>query len=255
MSDITLHKWRVYCVTDSKYEYTWLDENQSTPTTCPTNTAHTIDTSQVTIVDTRDSNIVNINQEDTTTGQHFLWDTQTFTALANQTTSYSFSYPMNVSVIEAQYVSALENVGDSWSWIIAPNTIVGAITWQVDVGNTIINVTSTVTDNIKVGYYVNLFDGVNTEDLGRVLSVDPVLGSITVETPSTQSFSAASPTYVRMNIYFMKDAVFGHPWLTVFGEGKIKSSFVPANTVVQVNYTNNDVATDKEITVYIELMY
>jgi hypothetical protein len=255
MSNLTLYKWKIYCVTDSTYEYIWLDENQPEPTTCPTNTAHTIDATQTSIVETRAPDIVNINQEDTLTGQNYAWNTQSFTALANQTTSYTFSFPFNISVLEAQFISAEENRGDSWSWVIAPNTTIGALTGNVSVDDTVINVSPTVTANIKVGFYVNLFDGVNTEELGRVLAIDSDAGTITVETASTQAFSALSPTYVRMNIYFMKDAVFGHPWNLIYGEGKIKSSFVPANTLVQVDYTNNSPSTDKVITCSLEILY
>lgn len=255
MSNLILYKWKIYCSTDSTYEYIWLDENQAQPTTCPTNTAHTIDTAQTSIVETRTSNNVNIIQEDIATGHNYLWDTKNFVALANQTTSYTFSYPFNVSVLEAQFISAEENTDDSWSWIIAPNTTIGALTANVEIDDTVINVSPTVTSNIKIGFWVNLFDGVNTEELGRVLEIDGSAGTITVENASTQAFSAISPTYVRINIYFMKDAVFGHPWLTVYGEGKIKSSYVPANTLVEVKYTNNSPTTDKKIVCMIEILY
>lgn len=255
MSNLTLYKWKIYCSTDSKFEYSWLDEHQAQPTTCPTNTSHTISSQQTSIVETRKPDIININQEDIKTGEHFFWDTKTFTAVANTTTIFTFSYPMNISLIEASFVSVSENIGDSWSWVVAPNTTIGALTNNVSIDDTIINVTSNVTDNIKEGFWVNLFDGTNTEDLGRVLNINKTDGTITVEHASTQSFSAATPTFVRMNIYFLKDAVFGHPWISVYGQGKIKTSHVPANTIAQVEYTNNSPSTDKTITVYIEYMY
>jgi len=46
---MNLYKYRVYCSTDSKHEYTWVDEADGEPTTCPTNTSHTIDTSKTVI--------------------------------------------------------------------------------------------------------------------------------------------------------------------------------------------------------------
>lgn len=255
MSNLTLYKWRVYCEDDSKYEYVWLDENQAQPTTCPTNTGHTITSALTSVVETRDPNHVNIIQEDIVTGQNYTWDTQAFDALPNQITEYSFSYPMNISVIEARFVSATENEGDVWSWVIAPNTTIGALTANVSVSDTVINVSSTVTDNIKVGFFCNLFDGVNTEELGRVLAIDSEAGTITVETASTQAFSAASPTYVQMSIYFLKDVEIGHPWATVYGEGKIKSSYVPANTTVKVMYDNKHATDTKRIVCEMELLY
>jgi len=169
-------------------------------------------------------------------------------------TTYTFSYPMPISVIEAQFVSATENTGDSWTWVIAKNTTVGAITANVTIGDTTINASQTVVDNINIGYKMNLFDGVNSVDLGRVLSKDTDTNIITVEHASTENFSAASPTYIRMSIVFMENAEFGHPWLLVYGEGKIKSSYVPANTVITVEYTNNTGVT-KRICPSIEYLY
>jgi len=254
-SQLTLNKWRVWCVTENAFVYIWLDEDQDAPTTCPTNTGHTITTALTKIIEIRDPEVFSIKQETTPTGENYFFSSQSFIALANQTTSYSFSYPFPVSVLSAQYVSAEENRGDTWTWTVSPNTTVGALTSDVSATDTVINVSSTVTDNIKIGFGVNIFDGVNTDDLGRVLAVDSDAGTITVETAATQSFAAATPTYVRMNIYFCKDMSFGHPWALTFGDNKIQSSYVPANTVVQVDYVNNDPTKDKEIVTSLELMF
>jgi hypothetical protein len=232
-----------------------LDENQAAPTTCPNNSAHTITSSLTQIVQTRESDAVTINQEDTPTAGRFFFDTKQFTALANQTTSFSFSYPMTISLLDAQFVSAAENTGDTWSWVIYENTTVGAITSDVAISDTVINVSSTVLDNVDIGFYVNLFDGVNTEQLNRVVAKDSIAGTITVETASSQAFAAATPTYVRMSVYFCKDMEFGHPWNVIFGDGKIRTTTVPANTSIKVDYTNNHASDDKRIVVYIEYMY
>ena len=46
---MNLIKWRVYCDTDSKYEYIWLEDTEAAPTKCPEDTAHTV-TQAATIV-------------------------------------------------------------------------------------------------------------------------------------------------------------------------------------------------------------
>jgi len=53
----TWYKYRVYCNTDSKNEETLA---LTEPTTCPTNTAHTIDSSKTVIIETKAPNIVKI---------------------------------------------------------------------------------------------------------------------------------------------------------------------------------------------------
>jgi hypothetical protein len=47
-----LYKYRIKCTTDDKYEYVWLDDAATAPTTCPIDTGHAVDVSSVSIVDT-----------------------------------------------------------------------------------------------------------------------------------------------------------------------------------------------------------
>lgn len=254
-SNLTLYKWRVYCATDSKYEYIWLDETNSAPTTCPTNTAHTITTSLTKIYEIRSPASVEITQKAGAIGDNFKWDTVAFTATANTTTTHSFSYPFDINMLEATILSSSENTGDNMSWVVSENTTIGAITANVSVSDNVINVSSTVIDYIQVGFKANLFDGSNTEDLGYVISIDSENSTITTENASTQAFSAATPTYVRMSIYFVDNIEFGHAGRHEIGGSKIKSTFVPANTVVKCYYVNNSASDDKRIVADIELMY
>jgi len=46
MTDV--FKYRIYCITESQYVYSWAEEE---PTTCPNNTEHTIDANSITIVE------------------------------------------------------------------------------------------------------------------------------------------------------------------------------------------------------------
>ena len=52
-----INKWKIYCETDSKWEYWHLPETESAPTTCPTDTAHTITAGSVAIAEVIDPNI------------------------------------------------------------------------------------------------------------------------------------------------------------------------------------------------------
>ena len=255
MSSLTLYKYRVFCNDENAFQYWWLDENQPEPTTCPNDSGHTINTALTKIVGVRDPEEIQIKQEVIPTGQNYQWDTQAFDALANSTSTHTFSYDIDVSVLEAQFISATIHKGDKWSWVIAENTTVGALTADVSISDTVLNVSSTVVENIKVGFYINLFDGVNTEDLGRVTAVDTDASTVTVSTASTQAFAAATPTFVQMSIYFMKDVEIGEPWMYIYGEGKIQSSYVPAGTTVKVIYTNMSPTVDKRIVCNLELMY
>lgn len=48
---MNLEKYRIWCSTDSQWEYIWKEEGEAAPTACPTNTAHTIDSNLTAIID------------------------------------------------------------------------------------------------------------------------------------------------------------------------------------------------------------
>jgi hypothetical protein len=248
----SVNRWRVFCSTEASYQYWWLSSTASEPTTCPNDSAHTLSGTS-TIVETIDKSVVQVSQELVETGSHYLWSTQAFTALANATTTHSFSYPFPTSLLCAQFISREENVGDTWTWTIAENGVIGTITSPVALSDTVINVSSTVFSVLAVGFHMNLFNGVNTAQLGRVLSMDSVAGTVTVETPSSFAFSI--PTYVRMAIIFMKDSEIGAPGEYKHGATKIQSSTLPINVIVRIHYTNKSLTTDKRIVCNVELLY
>ena len=53
---LTLLRYRVWCSTDSKWEYWWIAEGDAAPTTCPTDTGHTVDSAKTTIVEIQATN-------------------------------------------------------------------------------------------------------------------------------------------------------------------------------------------------------
>src|SRR5690242_1967618 len=44
------HRFRIHCITENLDKYWLLDNSAAPPTTCPTNTAHEVDPSSVTVV-------------------------------------------------------------------------------------------------------------------------------------------------------------------------------------------------------------
>jgi hypothetical protein len=249
--------WKIWCNTTSSWEYTWKLDIDGPPVYCPTNASHTIDTSLSKITSVLDTvgTPIQIVQEVRQTGGNFRWDSIAFTAIANTTTTHTFSYPIPITVMSAEWQTAAENTGDIVSWTISKNTIIGAITTNVTIGDTVIYVSATVTANIKVGFLVNLYNGVDTDKLGIVKSINTITGTITTETAATINFLASSPTYVRMGVPFLLEVELGHPMQMQIGQAKVMGSYVPANTVVTCEYENKSVSGDKRICAHIELLY
>jgi hypothetical protein len=99
-----------------------------------------------------------------------------------------------------------------------------------------VKVNATVLTYTSIGYYIKLWDGVNTSDMGRVLYKSS--NSIFCENPPATTFSAATPTYVKQTVYVVKDYILGAIGRNIIGEGKLGGSYVPSDVKVRVQYTN-----------------
>jgi hypothetical protein len=297
----TYYKYRLKCTTDNINEYWILSENDPVPTTCPTNTAHTIDSTQTTIVDTISDTQISIKEEETPTGGSFAVQTLKFTATKNSISSKSLSWPFPISALSVNFITSSEHSGDCICAFIGQNTITGAITEDVSpasawtaqnytVGQTVtythpthgdrcytcivntvsneiptntafwrhgleISVSSTVIANVYIGYQIKLYDGVNTDDVERVLFIDTENSKIYVETNLTNSFLVASPTYIKQTVFMFKDYDFQEPWEHEIGQSKIGGSYIPKDTIVKISYNNKSIDTDKIFIGRIEYLY
>lgn len=118
-----------------------------------------------------------------------------------------------------------------------------------------LSVNQTVIDNIRIGFFVKLFDGSNQDDVERVLSIDKINNKIYVETNVVNSFSAATPTYVQQSVKVMKDYEISGPWQHIVGSNKIGASYIPANVPVTIDYNNKSIDTDKIVVGQVEYLY
>ena len=120
--------------------------------------------------------------------------------------------------------------------------------------NTTLNVSSTVISYIKVGFNVNLTDGINSDNIGDVIEINSDTSTIIVNGAPQHNYNDTSPTYVQMSILYMDNVKLGPPMNYPIGEAKIGSSYVPAGTIIQSKYINNS-NVDKKLFAYIEYLY
>jgi hypothetical protein len=208
----------------------------------------------------------NIVEETTPTGGHYgvssiMIDLTNDTPDADGWYSTSISWPFPITLISGQCEGIEDMVGDETEFVIAPNTITGSITSDVASGDTVINVGQTVIDNTFIGSFINLTDGVNNDDLGRVLDVAAT--SITCETATSNDFdnyipgygsgyhapSWISPTYVRQSVKLGNQLNVGRGKIEMGTDRHAARSPLPANTVLKMKYkkTNGNDAQGKII--------
>lgn len=164
------------------------------------------------------------------------------------------SFPIPIAILSGACCTPNNCEGDKIEFLISPNTVIGAISSDVAMGDTIINVSQTVIDNIQIGFWIDITDGSNLNDLGRVIAIDKENLTITVENASSNIFQAISPTYVRQTIKMCPEFRLVPSSRFVIGESKIGASYLPANTIIKLKYYNST-TNSKTFSLMLEYLY
>jgi hypothetical protein len=252
----TLYKYRLFCTTTQTYQFVW---NEDKPTTCPENNTHTIDTSSISIVKKIDPAEISIKEEVIPTGGNYQATTVAFSGMTGPTGTVYIedkSWPHPINAMNISIETTANNSGDMIDVVVAPDTIIGALTNFAATGATGLSVSQTVVDYTMIGYYLELVEGAKIHDCGRVISIDTTNNIIVPEFPPTSTFSPLSTTYVRQSVYTVKGFKCCTPQKFDIGIAKIGGSYVPANTVVRGMYTlNHPTSEPKQFTSMIEYLY
>jgi hypothetical protein len=227
-----VNKWNVYCETESAWVSGYLDEN-ITPSTCFNNNEHTINTDLSNIILNISTQQVNIVQTEGTPGMHYRAESKKLVASPNTTTTDTHTYPYDISPMTIYLPTSAQNEGDYINSLVGENTVVGVLTSSTSTGNTVLNVNSTVIQNMQVGYIVSLGNS-NT-----VVGECTVIGNnqITISDPLDASYSAG--TLVKISVNNIKNFYLQGSTSYHLGTKNLLCSFIPANTPIKMAYTNN----------------
>lgn len=258
MSTNTFIKWSVYCTTDNKTVETlgYLPETDGVPLACPENNTHTIRVNSQKKIDTIYNNAVRILEETIQTGGNYRMESISLDVDANTTGTKNIIWPYDVSILSSRIQSEDIHKNDIMNLYVAPNTIIGTLTSDANIGDTVLNVSSSVLPILEVGYLITLTDGVNTEIVGDCINIDTENSQITISNPLTQSFSSSSPTYIQMSIHVLRNFELINSWLYVAGDDKIGGMGIPKNTPVSFTYQNNSTSGPaKHVSIIINYLY
>lgn len=120
--------------------------------------------------------------------------------------------------------------------------------------NTTLNVSRTVIENAKIGFFITLTDGVNTDIIGYVTAVNVSAGTISVNGTPEHNFNTNSPTLVKITVYYMDNVELGPAMNYNIGSDKIGASYIPIGTHILSIYDNKS-DNDKSIITYLEYLY
>ncbi len=244
MTEQTVYYWEVYCTTDSKYEYIWSDTE---PTTCPINNGHTISSSPgPRVIDEISNNQVRFKEEEVPTKGYYRFkgycDAIPESIPTGNITSIDMTWPYAVSILEGWFYTPENSKGDKIDCLIAEDTIIGAIGANVSNTDTTFVVSPTVLENLEIGWHVNLFNGIITDDVGECIDKNTISSTITVSDPPSNAYTTSPlTTYVRMTVPTITDLHIVKPFdKYAFAQKKHGSRYIPAGTTVKIKYTNNE---------------
>lgn len=236
----SLNLYRVYCTVEEIYINTW---DIVEPTTCPNNNTHAI-SSNIDIIDEVSTSNITVNED---TDGYFETTTVSMlipSGLPGSVTEHDVSWPMNILVWNTHITPTTPMIDDSMSVIASPETIIGVLTVGTNIGDTVLNVNSTVIDNAYGGFLVTLDDGVNKDVVNRISGIDSINSQITVETPLSYAYSPGTP--FKISIYLLKDIFIANTNEINIGQKGFRGKQLDANVPLRVYYTNNS-GTEKTI--------
>jgi hypothetical protein len=231
MSSVKINKWQIYCNNEGSWSEGWLDDGLI-PTKCFNDGSHDVNIESAIIIDTLEEQSVSIKEETVPTGGHFSSKGIFFNCPVGLS-QYDISFPFNISALSVSFQTRENQTEDIIDLIIGKDSIIGTLTNNVYISDTVLNVTNTVVDNIKLGFFVMI----DSTEVGQVISIDKLNSQITIDRPCSRNYE--SLLYIKTYPKVINDFTIGYPGLYEIGKGKIGGSHIPANTIITFKYNNN----------------
>lgn len=231
----TIYRYRIYCENEQQYVYIW---DTVPPTVCP-NDATPVNEDKLDIVETLSQNTSIV--EEPTFGyfqsQSYVMDIPA--GNIGDTTIMDITWPLDVQIWKSDLIPLSNQIGDTIYTIISPNTTVGLLTSDANIGQNIITVSDTVIANVANGFDITLTNGTITENLGQIIHINTSTKQLTMEKTLTQNFLTSTPTYVQFSYIMVKNQVIVNTDTIKYGEKGLKYKLLPANTIMRILYKNN----------------
>ena len=166
------------------------------------------------------------------------------------TTTYDITYPYNVSTYSVTIFGATGNVGDSVGLVASPNTVVGTVLLLLSIGSLTLSLASIA--GLNVGYNLSISDGINTNNLGVITSIDTTLNIVTFSVATTVLFAIGATVYY--SIPLIKNCVLSNDKNISLGGSRLGSTGLLTGQIARISYTNSTAAA-KTFSFCVELQY
>ena len=168
-----------------------------------------------------------------------------------KTVDFTWSYL--ISLMSGTLGISEDMIGDSLCIEIAPNTLIGAFTQNVNLGDTSLNVSPTVLDYVKRGFYIGKYGDMDSgSEMSQVLSIDTENGRINLTSPSISTATAGN--YCAMSAKLIPNLYIHSLDKIEIGKQIPTGQRITAGTPVRVCYSNNNNVA-KKISFFVEYLY
>lgn len=154
------------------------------------------------------------------------------------TVQVDLTWPWKVSILEADWVNEVEHKGNQVFMVVSPNTVAGAFGDTGLVGDTVITVSPTVTESVKLGYSIKVDCTIGGNDgtlLGKVTAIDHDTNELTLDTPLATQYEVGELIYIEYDVTDEWRSL-GSNGITVVGSGRQGGTTIPLGRVVRFKY-------------------
>lgn len=241
--------WRIYCITEGKWTYGYLDDTQGTPTTCFSDTGHQVNGNSQQQVSVISSAVTNMKllEESTPTGGNFRCQGYKLTCPAGQTSIHTIFWKYPISVMGSFFTSKSIWEGCILDTIVAPDTIVGTLTANVGIGIDVLPVSLSTLQYIQVGYELKI----NSDLIGQIVYIDANALTVSVDMVTVKSYTSGD--LVKFQVRTIKDFEFsGNDERHIIGNSKVGGKYLPTGITANILFNNT---TDSSIDFRYEVEY
>lgn len=180
----SVNQYRIFCETENVYVYKW---DTQTPTNCPNNNSHTINTSTITKISEISQNQVKIIEETPPSNELSTLDRfrcQGFFLSSEEQLNIShFCWPYPINALNIKFKTNIENIGDNIECSISPSMCIGSVDLPQTSGETTLTINSSEISNFAVNDKISILE-LETNYLHHLGKITNINGNIITFTNS-----------------------------------------------------------------------
>ncbi len=251
---IKIYKKRIYCQTDSKWEYKLSVENEDN-LTCPVDKNHKVNKNSISLVEIYEENKIKIETENIPfksqgTKGRYQMKSKAFDCPAKACIDYTWNYSYPISIISG-YLTTTESMhGDTITIDFYKKESDGILEKSTSKDDKSIFVNEAFTKNINIGNYIKIFTNTDSTDYIHINKIND--NELLLDTQIDFKFEKG--TCIKYIVRFCEIEV-GSAGKYDIGANNLNTLYLPVDTNIIFSYDNKSITLQKRPVFYLEFFY